>query len=193
MGAGLGVAAFFATKDSYALIAGLIAGWMLMQSELRSKAETVRKRISQELPETLQLMAAEGKSGAALHTIIQRVSEGEGYMAAWLRYVLHLAHGRNLFSPSAMDEGVLRQAAEESGHPLLIDFAVQLGFAGKGTQVEELLTRLAENIGENYRAQADQRAEQLSGKLGLLAAVFYIFPFLVILLAVIGTPLVRAF
>ena len=55
---GVGLAAYLALGSTIALAGGLFVGWSLARSGLRSKADTIRLRIAQELPEFVQLMAA---------------------------------------------------------------------------------------------------------------------------------------
>lgn len=191
--AALGGATWFLLRDGFAMGAGLFAGWMLMAADLNSTADRVRKRISQELPEFLQLMAAEAASGAGLDTVFSRVSQAEGYTAAWLRRVLSIAHGRGLFPTSEIGEGVLLLEANRSGHPYLISFAVQMGFAVKGTQVRESLVTLARQFSDTYIGQAEMKAEQLAEKLGILVSIFYFLPFLVVILTIVGLPIMNAF
>ena len=190
---GIGIAAYLVGGSTLWLIAGMYIGWSLLGNDLRAKSEAVQRRIEVELPETLQLMAAESASGASLDAVVQRVSEGEGYVAAWLRYALKRAHGIGLFGQSATGEGMLRRLAEESGHPRLIDFAIQMGFATGGVQVQDLLRKLSRDISERYRANADMRSEQLANKLVLMSSVFYVIPFLITILVIVGVPALSAF
>jgi hypothetical protein len=69
--------------------------------------------------------------------------------------------------------GILLQEAERSGHTDLISFAIQMGFARQGTQVQETLTRLATQFSDTYIGQAEIRTERLANTLGVLVAVFY--------------------
>jgi Flp pilus assembly protein TadB len=75
----LGFAAYLALGSPIALVGGLFIGWSLGCSDLRTKAETARLRIAQELPEYVQLMAAESASGAALETV-PNLPEGIGFI-----------------------------------------------------------------------------------------------------------------
>jgi len=194
IGAALGGAAWWLLGSPMALAAGAFAGWMLMSADLDSTAEGARKRIAQEMPEFLQLMAAESASGAGLDTVLRRAAEGEGYVAAWLRRTLDAAHGRSLFPNRESGEpGVLFQEARRSGHSYLISFAVQLGFAVRGTQVRQALTTLAKQFSDAYVGQAETRAEQLAEKLGLMVSIFYFLPFLVVILVIVGLPVMQAF
>ena len=164
-----------------------------MQADLAGKAEQVRRRITLELPEFLQLMAAESASGAGLETILSRAAQGEGSLPAWLRRVLGIARGRELLPSAQSGEGVLLQEAERSGHSDLVSFAVQMGFARQGTQVRDTLTHLAVQFSDAYVGQAEIRSERLANSLGILVALFYFLPFLLVILIVIGLPLVQAF
>jgi hypothetical protein len=68
-----------------------------------------------------------------------------------------------------------------------------MGFARQGTQVQETLTRLATQFSDTYIGQAEIRTERLANTLGILVAVFYFLPFLIVILFVVGVPLIKAF
>ncbi|MEW6093471.1 MAG: hypothetical protein AB1531_05850 [Chloroflexota bacterium] len=187
--AAVGMAGYMALGSSVALAGGLFIGWTLARMDLRSRAETVRLRIAQELPEFVQLMAAEAASGAGLETVPRRAANGTSATAAWLRGVLDQATGKSLFAESGT--GALRQTAEESGHPGLVSLAIQLGFVGRGVQVQSLLKSLAQTFADEFIAQAETRAEKLSSSLGVMAAIFYFMPFVITVLVVVGVPLIQ--
>jgi Flp pilus assembly protein TadB len=187
---GLGFAAYLALGSSISLAGGLFIGWTLARSDLRTKAETVRLRIAQELPEFVQLMAAESASGAALDTVLRRASTGTTHTAAWFRRVIDLASGKALFIHGG-EGGLLRSAAEESGHPGLISLAIQLSFVGKGVQVQSLLKSLAMTFADEFIAQAETRAERLGSSLGVMSAIFYFLPFVITVLVIVGVPLIN--
>jgi len=189
----LGVLTAWTLQSNLGLWIGGFMGWSLMRADLSARATNVRKRIAQELPEFLQLMAAESASGAGLETVLTRVSQGEGYLPIWLRRVLAIAHGRALIASRETGAGILLQEAERSGHPDLISFAIQMGFARQGTQVQETLTRLATQFSDTYIGQAEIRTERVANTLGVLVAVFYFLPFLIVILFVVGVPLIKSF
>lgn len=193
MAAALGALAAWTLESSLGLLLGGFAGWSLMRADLSAKADRVRKRISQELPEFLQLMAAESASGAGLDTVLARAAQAEGALPAWLRRVIAIAHGRSLVASRETGSGILLKEAETSGHSDLVSFAIQLGFARQGSQVREILTRLATQFSDAYIGQAEVRTERLANTLGLLVAVFYFLPFLVVILFIVGVPLIQAF
>ncbi|HEY3343673.1 MAG TPA: type II secretion system F family protein [Anaerolineaceae bacterium] len=193
MAAALGVLTAWVLRTSLGLWIGGLLGWTLMRADLVARASLVRKRISQELPEFLQLMAAESASGANLETVLMRAAQGEGTLPVWLRRVLAMAHGRSLLPGGETAAGVLLEESQRSGHPDLISFAIQMGFTRQGTQVKETLTRLATQFSDTYIGQAEIRTEQLANTLGILVAVFYFLPFMIVILLVVGVPLIKAF
>ncbi len=189
----LGALTSWTLRSNLGLWMGAFIGWSLMRADLSARANNTRKRISQESPEFLQLMAAESASGAGLETVLTRASQGEGYLPVWIRRVLAIAHGRALIASRETGAGILQQEAERSGHPDLISFAIQMGFARQGTQVRETLTRLATQFSDTYIGQAEIRTERLANTLGVFVAVFYFLPFLIVILLVVGVPLIKSF
>jgi len=187
--AAVGLAGYLALGSTIALAGGLFIGWTLARSDLHSRAETVRLRIAQELPEFVQLMAAESASGAGLSEVLKRAAGGATTTAAWLRGVLDQGAGKALFIGDG-GSGFLRSAAEESGHTGLVSLAIQLGFVGRGVQVQSLLKSLAATFADDFIAQAETRAEKLGSNLGVMAAVFYFMPFVITVLTVVGVPLI---
>ncbi len=188
--AGVGLAGYLALGSTIALAGGLFIGWTLASTDLHGKAETIRLRIAQELPEFVQLMAAESASGAGLAEVLQRAAGGASTTAAWLRSVLNLGAGKSLFSENGQT-GFLLAAAQESGHAGLISLAIQLGFVGRGVQVQSLLKSLAQTFADEFIAQAETRAEKLGSNLGVMAAIFYFMPFVITVLVVVGVPLIN--
>ena len=158
--------------------------------DLRGKAENIRLRIAQELPEFVQLMAAESASGADLSEVLKRAAGGTSTTAAWLRSVLNIGAGRSLFSEGGK-AGFLLTAAQESCHPGLINLVIQLGFVGRGVEVQSLLKSLAQTFADDFIAQAETRAEKLGSSLGVMAAGFYFMPFVITVLTVVGVPLIN--
>jgi Flp pilus assembly protein TadB len=187
--AAVGLAAYLALGSTIAFAGGLFIGWSLARSDLRGKAETVRLRIAQELPEFVQLMAAESASGAGLEAVLRRAAGGTGTVATWLSGVLETSAGKALIGEAG--SAVFLRAAEESGHPGLVSLAIQLGFVGRGVQVQTLLKSLAQTFADEFIAQAETRAERLSSSLGVMAAIFYFMPFVITILVVVGIPLIQ--
>jgi Flp pilus assembly protein TadB len=184
----VGLATYLALGSSIALAGGLFIGWSLARSDLHSRADTVRLRIAQELPEFVQPMAAESASGGGLDIVLKRAASGTSSVARWLSGVLDASAGKPLFSENG--KGSLHSAAEESNHPGLVSLAIQLGFAGGGIQVQSLLKSLAQTFADEFIAQAETRAEKLGSSLGVMSAIFYFMPFVITVLVVVGVPLI---
>jgi hypothetical protein len=190
----LGLAAFLALKTPSALIIGALAGWLLNRSDLKAKAASIRAQLAQELPEFIQLMAAETASGAGLDMVIGRVSEGPGLAPLWMRNVLAQAQGQSLFAPHRYDgRGLLHYEAARSGDPRLVDLAVQLRYALKGLETRSLLQSLARRYADDFVSQASIRAKKLGNSLSAIAALFFFVPFLIILLLIVGVPVLSMF
>jgi hypothetical protein len=190
----LGLAAYLALKTPSALIIGALAGWLLNRSDLKAKAASIRAQLAQELPEFIQLMAAETASGAGLDMVIGRVSEGPGLAPLWMRNVLAQAQGQSLFAPHRHDgRGLLHYEAARSGDPRLVDLAVQLRYALKGLETRSLLQSLARRYADDFVSQASIRAKKLGNSLSAIAALFFFVPFLIILLLIVGVPVLSMF
>jgi pilus assembly protein TadC len=190
----LGLVAFLAFKSPAALLIGALAGWLLNRSDLKAKAASIRGQLAQELPEFIQLMAAETASGAGLDMVIERVSEGPGLAPLWMRNVLAQAQGQSLFAAHKNDpRGLLHYEATRSGDPHLIDLAVQLRYALKGLETRALLQSLAKRHADDFVSQASIRAKKLGNSLSAIAALFFFVPFLIILLLVVGVPVLTMF
>jgi hypothetical protein len=190
----LGLVAFLTLRSPAALIIGGLAGWLLNRSSLKARASSIRGQLAQELPEFIQLLAAETASGAGLDMVIGRVSEGPGLAPLWMRNVLAQAQGQSLFAPHKNDpRGLLHYEAARSGDPHLVDLAVQLRYALKGLETRALLQSLARRYADDFVSQASIRAKKLGNSLSAIAALFFFVPFLIILLLVVGVPILSMF
>lgn len=190
----LALTALFAFKAPISLMAGFILGWYLTRSDLSARASSVRSRISQELPEFVQLMAAESASGAALDEVIKATSGGTSMVASWVKGVLSQQHGRSLLAPIGEDpDGLLHHEAMQSGNLPLAILAIQLSYASKhGVRIRPLLEGLARGYSNDFVSSASIRAEKLGNTLGIATALFYAIPFLIAVLVVVGYPLLKA-
>jgi hypothetical protein len=118
--------------------------------------------------------------------------------AAWFRTVFEAASGRALFSKDG-ENGLLRSAAERSGHSGLISLAIQLSFVGRGVHVQSLLKSLAQTFSDEFIAQAETHAEKLGSSLGVMSAISYFMPpalcrrrrVVITVLVIVGVPLIQ--
>lgn len=166
-----------------ALVSAMVAYQMPVTS-LNTEARRTQRRFQRELPEFVQLFAAQMAAGVSMEEALRRSSQSEGVVAKWMRMMLNKAQGRSILEQ-------LQKESEASCLPDLISVATQLRFIRKGTAQQALLAQLADRIAADYVGQADQRAEKVSGELVIPMVLFYFLPFLASLIAIIGYPVVE--
>src|SRR4030042_1762976 len=98
-----------------------------------------------------------------------------------MRNVLQMSQGQVIFTQ-------LQKEAQASCLPDLIGLAVQLEFVRLGTAQQELMAQMASRIAAEYAAGAEQRAERVGAELVVPMVLFYFLPFIIIILALIGWP-----
>jgi len=166
-----------------ALVSSLVA-FQLPVTSLNTDARKTRRRFQRELPEFIQLFAAQMAAGVSMEEALRRSSQSEGSVAKWMRMVLNKTQGRSILEQ-------LQKESEASCLPDLISMSTQLKFIRRGTAQQALLAQLADRIAADYVGQADQRAEKVSGELVIPMVLFYFLPFLASLIAIIGYPVVE--
>jgi Flp pilus assembly protein TadB len=160
----------------------VIIGWQLPVFSLAGAARRAKRQFQAQLPEFIQLVAAQMAAGASLEEALRRVSETGSLPAKWMRHVIQMAQGRSLLAQ-------MQREAQESLMPDLISMAVQLEFIRTGTAQQELMAQMAQRIADEYLSQADQRAERVGSDLILPMVIFYFVPFVGVLLALLAYPL----
>jgi Flp pilus assembly protein TadB len=162
---------------------------------VRSKANTVRKRVMRLLPETAALISAELAAGNSPEKAVERAAEMPGALAGLLPEALNEARssGRPLFSRRPVT-GALVETFRKAKLPALTAFASQLDMvAGKGVSGAELMAQIAETLVGEYRARLASEVEKLDGRLTLLVMLFFFAPFVILLLATFLLPVAQAF
>lgn len=162
---------------------------------VRSKANTVRKRVLRLLPETAALISAELAAGNSPEKAVERASQMPGVLAGLLREALDEARSssRPLFSRKPI-VGALVETFRKANVPALTAFASQLDMvAGKGVNGAELMAQIAETLVGEYRARLASEVEKLDGRLTLLVMLFFFAPFVILLLATFLLPVLQAF
>ena len=163
------------------LLAALL-GWQVPAVLLGGVARRVRRRFQAQLPEFIQLVAAQMAAGVSLEEALRRTSQTESLAARWMQHVLQMSQGRVIFTQ-------LQKEAQASCLPDLIGLAVQLEFVLQGTAQQELMSQMAGRIAAEYAAGAEQRAERVGAELVIPMVLFYFLPFIFIILALIGWPI----
>jgi hypothetical protein len=161
-------------------IAGLLA-WNLPGILLGGVARRARRNFLSQLPEYIQLVAAQMAANVSMDQAIRRVSRAPSSVGEWMRMVIQQSQGRDLIEQ-------IQREAHESLMPELIGMGVQLGFIRRGTAQQELMGQLATSIAAEYIGQAEGRAEKLGSELVVPMVLFYFVPFLITILVVIGYP-----
>jgi Flp pilus assembly protein TadB len=162
---------------------------------LRSKANTVRKRVFRTLPETAALIAAELAAGTAPDVAVARAAAIPGPLSALLREAVELSRttGKPLFSRQPIT-GTLMEALGGSGIPALHAFGSQLDLvAGKGVAGAALMGEIARALSVEYRARLQSEVEKLDSRLVLVVALFFFAPFVALLLFAALSPILAVF
>jgi Flp pilus assembly protein TadB len=165
-----------------ALVVGFL-GWQFPAMSAGGTARRMRRRFQAQLPEYIQLVAAQMAAGVSLDEALKRTSSAEGLVPQWVRQVIQMAQGRSVLPQ-------MQAEAQRSLLPELISMAVQLEFIRRGAAQQELLGQLANRIAADYIASAEQRAEKIGAELVIPMVLFYFLPFTVAMLAIIGWPIV---
>lgn len=163
------------------LIAALL-GWQVPVVLLGGVARRVRRRFQAQLPEFIQLVAAQMAAGVSLEEALRRTAQMDSLTAQWMRHVLQMSQGRVIFIQ-------LQKEAQASNMPDLIGLAVQLEFVRLGTAQQELMAQMANRIAAEYTGGAEQRAERVGAELVIPMVIFYFLPFIAVILALIGWPI----
>lgn len=161
---------------------------------LRSKANTVRKRVFRTLPETAALIAAELAAGTAPDVAIGRAAAIPGPLSALLEEAVEMSRstGRPLFSRKPIS-GTLVEVMGQSG-PALHAFGSQLDLvASKGVAGAALMSEIARALGQEYRAAKMSEIEKLDSRLVLVTSLFFFAPFVFLLLFAALTPVLSVF
>lgn len=167
-------------------IAALV-GWQVPATLLGGVARRVRRRFQAQLPEFIQLSAAQMAAGVSLEEALRRTAQtGVGVEAAlpqqWMSRVLQMSQGRAILTQ-------LQKEAQASGMPELVGLAVQLEFVRLGTAQQELMAQMAGRIAAEYIGSTEQRAERLGAELVIPMVLFYFLPFIAVILVLVGWPI----
>ncbi len=166
----------------FAAAAGFV-GWQYPSVGLGGAARRSRRQFQAQLPEYINLVAAQMSAGVSMEEALRRTARSESLPAKWMRRVIQMAQGRTLV-------GQIVREAEESQLPELISMGVQLNFIQRGAGQQQLLAQLSTQIAADYIGQTEMRAERIGGELVIPMVIFYFLPFMVSLMLVIAWPIV---
>lgn len=163
--------------------AAAFVGWQYPAMGLGGIARRARRQFQAQLPEYINLVAAQMSAGVSMEEALRRTSRSESLPAQWMRRVIQMAQGRTLV-------GQVIREGEESQLPELISMGVQLNFIQRGAGQQQLLAQLSTQIAADYIGQSEMRAERIGGELVIPMVIFYFLPFMVALMIVIAWPIV---
>jgi len=178
------VAATLLIRNPIYIAVSAFVGWQYPMIGLGGVARKTRRQFQGQLPEYIQLIAAQMAAGVSFDESVRRTSRAESLPALWMRKVLQMAQGRSL-----VDQ--INREAVESQLPELISTGMQLSYLNRGAAQQKLLDDLAAQISSNYTAQVNIRAEKIGAELVIPMVLFYFLPFMVSILAVIAFPILQ--
>ena len=161
-----------------------LVGWQVPATLLGGVARRTRRRFQSQLPEYIQLVAAQMAAGVSLEEALRRTAETGSLVGKWMKHVLQMSQGREVFAQ-------LQIEAQASNLSDLIGLSVQLEFVNKGTAQQELMAQMANRIAAEYSAGAEQRAERVGAELVIPMVLFYFLPFIAVILTLIGWPILN--
>ena len=165
-------------------ILAALVGWQVPATLLGSLARRVRRRFQSQLPEYIQLVAAQMAAGVSLEEALRRTAQTSSLVGKWMQHVLQMSQGRVIFSQ-------IQKEAQASNLPDLIGLSVQLEFVRLGTAQQELMAQMANRIAAEFTAGAEQRAERVGAELVIPMVLFYFLPFIAVILILIGWPILN--
>ena len=142
----------------------------------------MRRRFQAQLPEYIQLVAAQMAAGVSLEEALRRTAQTGSLVGQWMQHVLQMSQGRVIFTQ-------IQKEARASSLPDLIGFATQLEFVRLGTAQQELMAQMASRIASEFVASAEQRAERVGAEWVIPMVLFYFLPFIAVILILIGWPI----
>jgi hypothetical protein len=161
-----------------------LVGWQVPATLLGSVARRVRRHFQSQLPEYIQLVAAQMAAGVSLEEALRRTAQTGSLVGKLMQRVLQMSQGRVIFSQ-------LQKEAQASNLPDLIGLSVQLEFVRQGTAQQELMAQMANRIAAEFSAGAEQRAERVGAELVIPMVLFYFLPFIAVILILIGWPILN--
>lgn len=173
-----------------------LAGFYLPYLWLKSQADAARNQFHRQLPEMLQVLAAETATGVGLSNALERLAQSQSMVGAVFAKLLTEARVRQgpLWSQPNWREGTLKQLAKEWQSKTLLSLISQLEIVQRrGVSGPETMTKLARGMSMRFLGEARTQADQLENKLVLPLGLFFFAPFTAATIAPIITMLLSIF
>jgi Flp pilus assembly protein TadB len=181
--------------DLRGLVLG-VGGFYLPYLWLKSQADEARNRFHRQLPEMLQILAAETATGVGLVNALERLGHSRSMVGTVFQRLLHEAQARPgpLWSRPHGEEGNLKRITKAWGSKALLSLISQLEtIHRRGAEGPETMATLARGMSMRWLGQARAEADQLENKLVLPLGIFFFLPFTAATIAPIITMLTSIF
>jgi Flp pilus assembly protein TadB len=191
----LGIIAGLLLFDLPGALLGL-GGFYLPHLWLKSKSKAARNRFRRQLPEMLQVLAAEASSGVGLVNALERLGQSHSMVGAVFQRLLHEAQAQSgpLWSRPNGKEGNLKRLVRAWGSKDLLSLISQLEtIHRRGVEGPETMAKMARSAAQRFLGEARTEAEQLENKLVLPLGIFFFLPFTAATIAPIITMLTSIF
>jgi Flp pilus assembly protein TadB len=191
---GAGIAAAVLLQMPVLLAVGVI-GSAYPFATVRSRANRVRQRVLDSLPDISALLAAEIAAGKPADAALQAVSEFGGPLARLIREAVDLSArtARPLIGRGDGTPGLLAEVAGRYDLPAVRSFAQQVdAAASRGTRGPQMMQALAKTLIIQYKDRALREAEALESRLAVPSVGFFFMPFVFLLLVPLVYPVIQS-
>lgn len=173
-----------------------LAGFYLPYLWLKSQADAARNQFHRQLPEMLQVLAAETATGVGLTPALERLAQSHSMVGRVFTRLLTAARARPgaLWSQPTGQAGALKQLAREWRAETLLSLISQLELVQRrGISGPETMTTLARGMSLRFLGAARTQADQLENRLVLPLGLFFFAPFTAATIAPLITMLTSIF
>jgi pilus assembly protein TadC len=177
------------------LLAVGLVGAIYPFAALRSRANKVRQKVQDALPDISALLAAEISTGKPADAALQSVAEFGGPLANLIREAIDLSSrtARPLIGRGDGTPGLLVEVTGRYDLPAVRSFAQQVdAAASKGTRGPQMMQALAKTLIVQYKDRALREAEALESRLAIPSVGFFFMPFIFLLLVPLLYPILQS-
>jgi pilus assembly protein TadC len=172
-----------------------IIGALYPFAAVRSRANKVRQKVQDALPDISALLAAEISTGKPADAALQSVAEFGGPLANLIREAVDLSSrtARPLIGRGDGTPGLLVEVTGRYDLPAARSFAQQVdAAASKGTRGPQMMQALAKTLIVQYKDRALREAEALDSRLAIPSVGFFFMPFIFLLLVPLLYPVLQS-
>jgi tight adherence protein C len=190
-GAGIGLAMGLVAFEGGLLalaVAGM--GFYIPILLVRSAANDMKRLFRRQLPEMVQVVAAEVGAGTSIETALARLADSPTVVGQVFTDLMARSRGKTLFSTDDHTEAALQTTAARWDVPELTNLIAQLNMVQRrGVYGAEVLSGLAKRTATVYLGERERKAEALETSLLMPLTLFFFVPFLAMVLGPIFVQL----